>query len=71
MFSLRYNPSVTLSRATSLCTREAFNEQFTNASTGEAGPSKVFFSGGTLFKAGPSKVFVFKRTVTGRGQRRS
>ena len=48
MFSLYYNPSVTLSRATSLCTREAFNERFANASPGEAGLAKVFFSGGTL-----------------------
>ncbi len=28
MLSLYYNPSVTLPRATSLCTREAFNERF-------------------------------------------
>ena len=28
MFSLYYNPSVTLPRATSLYTREAFNELF-------------------------------------------
>ncbi len=26
--SVYYNPSVTLPRATSLCTREAFNERF-------------------------------------------
>ena len=71
MFSLRYNPSVTLPRATSLYTREAFNERFTNASLGEAEPSKVFLSGGTLFKAGPAKIFVFKGTVTCRGRRRS
>ena len=30
MFSLHYNPSVTLSRATSLYTREVFNERFAN-----------------------------------------
>ena len=30
MLPLHYNPSVTLSRATSLCTREAFNERFAN-----------------------------------------
>ena len=48
MFSLYYNPSVTLPRATSLYTREAFNERFANVSPGEAGLSKVFFSGGTL-----------------------
>ena len=48
MFSLYYNPSVTLSRATSLYTREAFNKRFANASPGEAGLAKVFFSGGTL-----------------------
>ena len=48
MFSLYYNPSVTLSRATSLCTREAFNKRFANASPGEAELAKVFFSGGTL-----------------------
>ena len=42
MFSLYYNPSVTLSRATSLCTREAFNERFANASPGEAELAKAF-----------------------------
>ena len=65
MFSLHYNPSVTLSRATSLYTREAFHERFANASPGEAELSKAFSL------ANPSKVFVFKRTVTGRGRRRS
>ena len=65
MFSLHYNPSVTLPRATSLCTREAFNERFAKASPGEAGLAKVFSL------ANPSKGFVFKRTVTGRRRRRS
>ena len=65
MFSLHHNPSITLPRATSLYTREAFNERFTNASLGEAELSKVFSL------ANPSKAFVFKGTVTGRGRRRS
>ena len=42
MLSLYYNPSVTLPRATSLYTREAFNKRFANASPGETELAKAF-----------------------------
>ena len=50
MLSLYCNPSVTLPRATSLCTREAFHERFANVSPWEAELSKVFSFGGDFFE---------------------